>query len=420
LNTDRPGLAFRTSYDFDPLPDRIITLFSEWERKGKLGFMLLPEDMELADKTILEAKRTAGFADRMIVCGIGGSSLGLKALLSAFSLNRGDKCRVTVLDSPDSSQIRDAICHMDPDRTAVTVITKSGGTAETLSVFLSIYDWISRSVNGEKAIIALTDPVHGDLRRLVTDRNWSSLPIPPSVGGRFSVLSPAGLFPAAFAGIDIKALLIGAKTVLDDFRKNGTDSLASKIAAGFLGKISSRAIHVFFSYEDKLFDTALWFAQLWAESLGKNKDLAGRPTMTGQTPLACRGPADQHSLVQLFVEGPADKTATIVTVNPGSELLKIPAGFEDYPSLSYLEGLAPDDLREAEATATGKALEETGMPVSYLELRELGERSLGELLMCLEIATVLVGLALDINPLDQPGVERGKILAYAALNRPGY
>ncbi|MEN8209776.1 MAG: glucose-6-phosphate isomerase, partial [Candidatus Fermentibacteria bacterium] len=309
---------------------------------------------------------------------------------------------------------------MDPDRTSITVITKSGSTAETLSIFLSLYGWITESVNGEKGITVITDPEKGDLRQLATERNWSSLPVPPSVGGRFSVLSPVGLFPAAFAGIDVKALLKGAMTVTADFRYRGAESLAASIAAGYLNTVSRYPVHAMFPYNDKLFDTALWFSQLWAESLGKKTDLSGRSTVTGQTPLACRGPADQHSLLQLFMEGPRDKTVTILTTQPDRDAAGIPVGFENYPSMAYLEGITPDELRIAEATATGKALEENGIPVSYLKMQKLDERTLGELIMSFEIATVLTGLALDINPLDQPGVERGKVLTYAALNRPGY
>lgn len=417
MNTE---LVFKTSYDFAPLPDRIIDVFNEWKEGGKLGFMDLPGDSELLSETLGLVDTVRGYADRMIVCGIGGSSLGLRALLSAFSKTLDEKAKVIVADSPDSGFISSLTRCMNPDRTLVTVITKSGGTAETISVFLSLYRWIAESANGEKGITVITDPEKGDLRRLANDRKWSSLPVPPSVGGRFSVLSPVGLFPAAFAGIDVKALLQGALAVAVDFSERGTASLAAAIAAGFVSNFSRYPVHVFFPYEDRLFDTALWFSQLWAESLGKKMDLSGRPTVTGQTPLACRGPADQHSLVQLFMEGPRDKTVTILTTPPDRNAPQIPGGFEEYPSLAYLSGLTSDELRTAEASATGKAFEENDIPVSYIEMKKLDERSLGELIMSLEIATVLAGLALDINPLDQPGVERGKILTYAALNRPGY
>ena len=420
MNAEAPELVFRTSYDYAPVPEKIISTFNKWEEDSKLGFMSLPENSELLAETLSLADTVTKFADRMIVCGIGGSSLGLRALLSAFPGAFDEKVKVIVADSPDSALIDQITGSMNPDRTSLTVITKSGGTAETMSIFLSLYRWIAESANGEKGITAITDPIKGDLRRLVRDRKWYSLPVPPAVGGRFSVLSPVGLFPAAFAGIDIKGLLQGAGTVASDFREKGSYSLAAKVAAGFSCNISRYPIHTFFPYNDRLFDTALWFSQLWAESLGKKRDLSGDPIVTGQTPLACRGPADQHSLVQLFMEGPRDKTVTILTTPPDSNSPKLPGGFEQYPSLSYLEGSTPDELRTAEARATGKALEESGIPVSYIEMKRLDERVLGELLMLLEIATVLTGLSLDINPLDQPGVERGKVLTYKAMNRSGY
>jgi len=420
LNSMKSELVFRTSYEYEPVPDSVIDVFNQWEENGMLGFMGLPEDSGLLDETLQLADKMRGFTDRMIVCGIGGSSLGLRALLSAFRSELDEKPKVIVADSPDSAMIAELKRRLDPDRTSVTVITKSGGTAETLSIFLSLYEWITESTHGEKGIIAITDPLKGDLRRLAGDRGWLTLPVPPSVGGRFSVLSPVGLFPAAFAGIDVKALLEGAGVVAADFHRNGPASLAAEIAAGFLCNFSRYPVHTFFPYNDRLFDTALWFSQLWAESLGKKRNLSGGAVVTGQTPLACRGPADQHSLVQLFMEGPADKTVTILTTPPDSDAALLPGGFEDYPSMSYLSGLTPDELRSAEAEATGKALEESGMPVSYIEMNRLDERILGELLMSLEIATVLTGLALDINPLDQPGVERGKVLTYSAMNRPGY
>ena len=420
MNTAIPELVFRTSYDYSPLPDRIIDVWNEWEKDGKLGFMNLPGDSELLAETLRLVDTLNGYTDRMIVCGIGGSSLGLKALLSAFSKTLDEKDKVIVADSPDSGLISELTRCMDPDRTSVTVISKSGGTAETISVFLSLFRWIAESANGEKGITAITDPDKGDLRRIASDRKWLSLPVPSSVGGRFSVLSPVGLFPAAFAEIDIKSLLQGAWEVSADFRDKGTASLAAEIAAGFVNNFSRYPVNAIFPYNDRLYDTALWFSQLWAESLGKKTDLSGRPSVTGQTPLACRGPADQHSLVQLFMEGPQDKTVTIITTPPDRNAPKIPGGFEEYHSWAYLEGLTPDELRTAEASATGKAFEENGIPVSYIEMKKLDERTLGKLIMSFEIATVLAGLALDINPLDQPGVERGKALTYAALNRPGH
>jgi len=416
-----PMTEFTSSYSWKPLDEAVFRTFDAWEQEGRLGFLDLPGDRDLLSELQLEASRGRDEAGTMIAAGIGGSSLGLRALMSA--LGNGSDRRVAVADSPDSSILTDIIDSCDPASTLLTVITKSGGTAETLAIFMRLYDWLSAAL-GEEAhsrITAVTDPAKGDLRRLASEKGWRSLPVPPAVGGRFSVLSPVGLYPAAFAGIDVEALLRGAERVLNDLRSRREASLAASIAGAYLSNFRTAPVHVFFPYSDRLYDSALWFAQLWAESLGKRKGLDGSDVFTGQTPIACRGPADQHSLVQLFMEGPKDKTVTIVTIaSDGMDSERLPGGFDEYPSFSYLQGRTPDELRAAEAEATAEALEERGLPVSRLILPDLSPESLGELLFALEAATVLVGLALGIDPLDQPGVERGKILTYKAMGRPGY
>jgi glucose-6-phosphate isomerase len=268
----------------------------------------------------------------------------------------------------------------------------------------------------------VTDPVRGDLRRLATERGWKTLPVPPGVGGRFSVLSPVGIYPAAFSGIDATSLLAGARLVADEFLAAGSGSLASTVASAFLSRFRTHPVHVFMPYTDLLWETSLWFSQLWAESLGKARDLDGGETCTGQTPLACRGPADQHSLLQLFMEGPPDKAVTLVTAGPDETC---PVGdvenpFGSYPAMEYLYGRSPDLLRNAEAVATATALRERGLPVDLIGMPEVTAETLGQLLMLLEISTALTGYALNIDPMDQPGVERSKILTYRAMGRPGY
>jgi glucose-6-phosphate isomerase len=299
----------------------------------------------------------------------------------------------------------------------VCVVTKSGGTAETLSIFMEIRGLLGR----DAPVVAITDPKKGPLRKLASEKGWRTLPVPPNVGGRFSVLSPVGVFPAEFAGIPTKAVLQGAASVRQDFLDNGSASLAGRIAGAFLSRFESHPVHVFMLYSDPLYDTALWFAQLWAESLGKARNLKGEQVETGQTPLACRGPADQHSLVQLFMEGPKDKTVTILCEDFDNGHKPSSKGeFAHVPEMAYLEGRSPDELRAAEAEATAAALEERGLPVSRISLPCAGGEYLGQMLMAFETATVLCGLAMGINPLDQPGVERGKVLTYRAMGREGY
>lgn len=415
MSEKNPALRFETGLDFRPLPRGVLQEFERWREAGRLGFMDLPGDGGLLEASLELAELLSPEIDTVVIDGIGGSALGPRALLSACG-TKGR--RVFIADSPDPRTIEAVKRESDPRRTLLAVVTKSGATAETMAVLLDFYDWLPPDIRDSRTV-AVTDPVKGDLRKAASDRGWHALPIPPSVGGRYSVLSPVGVFPAALAGLDCRELLRGAAAVSEDFLANGPSSLASRIAACYLEFFRSHPVHVFFAYADCLYDTALWFAQLWAESLGKRLDISGREIRTGQTPLPSRGPADQHSLVQLFMEGPPDKFFTFLSCEDGSDAL--PGGFEGYPSIEWLQGRTMEELRSAEARATAAALSERGLPVTALSREGTPcEAFCGEVFMALEIATVLCGLALGVDPLDQPGVERGKILTFKGMGRPGY
>jgi glucose-6-phosphate isomerase len=405
---------FKSGFNWNSLQPEIFEQFNLWHKQGRLGFLDLPYNLTLHRDTAELAEMYRHKHGTLFVAGIGGSSLGLRAILSALGDQSGGN--VVVVDSPDSRVITRAVAEVPPENSVISVITKSGGTAETLSIFMEL----RRKLGDDAPVVAITDPVNGQLRELARIKGWSTLPVPANVGGRFSVLSPVGLFPAAFAGINTAGLLKGAAGVVEDFDTNAEKSLAAVLAGAFLSKFRSHPVHVFMPYSDYLYDTALWFAQLWAESLGKAADLNGNSVATGQTPLACRGPADQHSLVQLFMEGPADKTVTIVTEGEPEDTKAKPVEFADQPAMNYLEGRNPDVLRMAEAEATATALSERGLPVSRIHIPCIDDAYLGQLFMALEIATVLSGLALGIDPLNQPGVERGKLLTYTAMGREGY
>lgn len=412
------NMGFECRFPFDPLPESALELFRKWRDDGRLGFVSLPGDRGLLERTLELAGSIPREIETVIVDGIGGSALGLKAILSACGAPLRGRRPVIVVDSPDAATLRRVQDSADPRTTMLVVITKSGSTAETAAVFLQLWRWFEESGVAPR-VVAVTDPGSGDLRRLVEDRGWPSLPVPRQVGGRYSVLSPVGLFPAALAGLDAGGLLLGAREALEDFEARGAASLPCRMASAAFSRFASHPVHAFFTYCDSLYETGLWFAQLWAESLGKRLSLSGEEVFTGQTPLACRGPADQHSLVQLFMEGPADKYVTILTVT--EEAPPLPGGFGAYPSFGWLEGRTVQELRNAEASATASALSERGLPVSRISLQgPPGEAAMGRLMMSLELATVLTGLALGVDPLDQPGVERGKQMTYREMGRAGY
>jgi glucose-6-phosphate isomerase len=241
------------------------------------------------------------------------------------------------------------------------------------------------------------------------------LPIPPDVGGRFSVLSSVGLLPAALVGIDIEALLAGAADMDERCR---SDDVARN-PAGVFACLQHAAdtelhapIHVMLSYSDRLYLTADWFRQLWAESLGKDN--------RGPTPVKALGATDQHSQVQLYIEGPFDKTITILAVNDRSNDVPIPKEYPNVGALSYLGGHTLGELLNAERLATAQALAQRGRMNMTIELPVLNAHTMGQLFMMLQIATVYGGALYGVNPFDQPGVELGKELTYGFFGRAGY
>jgi len=248
------------------------------------------------------------------------------------------------------------------------------------------------------------------------------LPVPENVGGRFSVLSPVGLLPAAVCGIDPTALLAGAAAMEQRCR---TDVLTEN-PAGLLAcllhhadQVHGRSIHVLMPYADRLRSVGMWFQQLWAESLGKARTLDGALRPTGPTPLAALGATDQHSLLQLLMEGPHDKVVLFVAVDDVGVDVSIPARHPEIPALSYLGGHTLGELLSAERSATAEALRREGRPNATFTLPRVDARSLGELLMLFQIATVYAGALYGVDPLDQPGVELGKVLTYGLMGREG-
>jgi glucose-6-phosphate isomerase len=256
------------------------------------------------------------------------------------------------------------------------------------------------------------------LREIARSEGISAVDIPANVGGRFSVLTPVGILPAALVGIDTAALLAGAgdmakRCAVDSLRENpaGVFATLQFIADTKLG----RHIHVFMPYSDPLRDMADWFVQLWAESLGKHRR-SGDPGI-GPTPYGALGATDQHSKVQLFMEGPPDKTVCFVAVAEEHVRLEIPVLHSDVKELGYLGGHRVGELLEIERRATAGALARRGRPNLTLQLERVDAWHVGGLFMFLEIATIYAGELYGVNPLDQPGVELGKQFTYAMLGR---
>jgi glucose-6-phosphate isomerase len=261
------------------------------------------------------------------------------------------------------------------------------------------------------------------LREIADAEGIATLPIPSSVGGRFSVLSAVGLLPAAMAGIDVAALLAGAA----EMRERCDAGELRGNPAGMFGALQYLAdtekganVQVMMPYSDPLKDVADWFRQLWAESLGKQKSRAGDDVFVGPTPVKALGATDQHSQVQEYVEGPFDKTITFLAARERPADIAIPKLHAELGELGYLGGRTLGGLLDTERLATEAALARRGRMSMTIELPRVDAHSLGGLFMLLEIATVYAGHFYGIDPMDQPGVELGKQLTYGIMGRQGY
>ncbi|HZI42669.1 MAG TPA: glucose-6-phosphate isomerase [Gemmatimonadaceae bacterium] len=403
--------------------------FGRRREADELGFLDLPGNAELHRQSTDFAARTRGQFDDVVVLGIGGSALGPIALRTALlkpqwnSLGkdeRGGWPRLHVLDNVDPRTIVALLDRLDLPRALFIVISKSGGTAETMAQYLVVRARLQKAVgtDASRHLVFVTDPEKGALRTIARAEKIPALDIPPNVGGRYSVLTPVGVLPAALTGMDTGALLSGAAEIAKrceagDLSKNpaGTFAMLQFLADTKLG----RHIHVLMPYSDPLRDIADWFVQLWAESLGKHRT-PGDPGV-GPTPLAALGATDQHSKVQLFMEGPPDKTVSFIAVDEELVKLEIPKLHSDVRELGYLGGHRLGELLDIERRATAGALARRGRPNLTIHVDRPDSRQVGALFMFLEIATIYAGELYGINPLDQPGVELGKQFTYAMLGR---
>ncbi len=393
----------------------------EWNRSADSGYRRVIEagsdcfpDFP-AIRKVAEAHRKGGTGKPIsdfVLLGIGGSSLGAEAMLRALRPSL-DEPRFHVLENSDPTWTRWLLNSLNPEQTLFYVVAKSGGTPETLSQFLVAREWICKTVTGEnwkKHFVCCTDPVKGDLRALTGRWKLSCLEVPSAVGGRFTVLTPVGLFPAAFAGLKIEDFIAGAASVAAWEKKTWSENPCAQVARALAKNAREKPITVFMPYSTQLNSFSRWFCQLWAESLGKN----GK----GLTPYPAVGATDQHSQLQLYMEGPRDKCVVFVHVKKQAETLplSLPAEIADLSSLQLLAGRSMNGLLEAEFRATRDALTQQGIPNCTIELDVLDAYSMGALFYFWEWATAIAGASLEVNPFDQPGVEAAKILTKKYLN----
>ena len=381
----------------------------DWRQSGGLPLLGLPDaraDLEVL-KQIAERYRTQ--FDDVVVLGTGGSSLGGRSLYALADAGWGPTPgtpRLHFMDNVDPNSFDALFGALTPARAGFLVISKSGGTAETIAQALACFDWLRSA--GEQIsthAVAIAEDADNPLCRLARRHDFTVLGHDPRVGGRFSVLSPVGMLPAMIAGVDAVAVREGAASVLAQMfaAENPTDSAPAIGATINVALAEARGVGttVLMPYCDRLVPFTQWFRQLWAESLGKE----GK----GTTPVNATGSVDQHSQLQLYLDGPNDKLFTIVNAETGGNPLNI--SIADDPALDYLEGCGLGDLLDAGQRGTVDSLVAAGRPVRIIAVPQVDARSLGALMMHYMLETIIAAHLLGVEPFDQPAVEDGKVRA---------
>ena len=280
---------------------------------------------------------------------------------------------------------------------------------------------------GEEAhrrhIVVTTDAEKGVLRPIVEKEGYASFVVPDGVGGRFSVLSPVGIVSSALVGIDVPGLLAGAAAMDERCREAPfaeNPALVYAAIQSLMQEKKGKPMAVTFSYSQRLACLGDWYAQLLAESIGKRLSTDGAEVFTGPTPISAVGVTDQHSQVQLYVEGPFDKWFTLLSVERPDHTVEIPAEYADHDALSYLGGRTMNELFAAEREGTRIALTDANRPNVTIQFPAVTAHVVGQYLYLMELAVAVMGEHYGIDAFDQPGVEAGKVAAYALMGREGY
>ena len=350
--------------------------------------------------------------ERILVLGTGGSSLGARALTAIAPAPA--RRRLRFIDNLDPTSCEEVFASLCAARTGLLAISKSGSTLETLATLMVALDRLGAGAGaapvGER-MVAITDPAPNPLRELAAGRGAMVLDHDPALGGRYSVLSAVGLVPAALVGLDPARIRAGAAEVVETVLTSAADPARAAPAMGAalavtLARERGKTTQVMMPYVDCLAPFAAWHRQLWAESLGKNG--------AGTTPAPALGPMDQHSQLQLFLDGPADKFFTLISAASEGRGPRLD-GQAGHPSLGFLVGRTIGDIVAAQQRATAESLVAAGRPVRLLHLDAVDERVMGALFMHFMIETILAARLLQVEPFDQPAVEEGKRRARAIL-----
>lgn len=385
----------------------------------KHGFFDLP-----TEKSSVEActRVYEKFNDKkyFVQIGIGGSSLGPEMLVSA--LRKNYHVQFSFINNIDPDMIHDQLESIKIEETLFYFVSKSGGTAETMASLAIITHFLEqKGVKKEDLknyFVFATDPTKSQLLDLGRELDITMLEVPSNIGGRFSILTSVGYLPALFAQIDLNALLDGAKELGPHLLNEDLNENILLQTASFLKMHYDNGIDqtVMMPYSSKLRDFSFWFVQLWAESLGKKLSKSGEVINSGFTPIPAYGATDQHSQVQLFMEGPKNKCMIMIEVDKFEYDFSLNNNFNIH-AMEKLKDFSLAQLMKAEFNGTLKALEENDRAFIHLVINSRDERNIGGLILFFESLTAIMGDYLNIDPFDQPGVEAGKIFAFDWLNK---
>lgn len=389
--------------------------------KSTLPLLRVPEWRDDIAPARAALKRLTDGARTLVFFGTGGSSLGGQTLaqLGGWGIPGDDKHgsaarpRTRFYDNLDARTLEQALSGLDLATTRFVVISKSGNTPETLVQAIAAVDAVRRAGLTKRIpelFLAVTEPkargAHNGLRALCESFGIPTLDHDPKIGGRFAGLTNVGLLPALTRGLDVEALRDGARSVVASMLKakraaEFDPAIGAAVTVGLSKERGLRA-SVMLPYADRLARFAAWYVQLWGESLGKNGE--------GMTPVAALGPVDQHSQLQLYLDGTPQHLVTVIREACAGRGPVLSPDLAKLASADYLAGRAAGDLVAAEQRAIPEALIAHGRPVRTIDLEVLDERTLGALMMHFMLETILAAHLLDVDPFDQPAVESGKIL----------
>jgi len=374
------------------------------KERNTIGYYNLP-DQDI-DPILSYCEKIPQTVKTIVVIGIGGSSLGAKAVYEFIKPVRPLKRELYFFESTDPINIKTLLSQIDLEATHFLVISKSGTTVETFSIYKYIYSLH----HDPSSYTFITDP-GSPLEQYAQSIEASVLHLPDNVGGRFSVLSTVGLVPLALCGIDIRSLLDGAKHIKESFFNAGymQNTLLNK-AVYYAKHHAQYHINCLFAYSESLKYFCEWYVQLWGESLGKHQRHSA--FHVGLTPIGLIGPKDQHSFLQLIMEGTRDKSVTFIKIEDFNDDIAIPnITLPHLESLDVLNGLPFEKLINMQCDSVMEALlNEKDIPIDSIVIPKTDEANIGALIFYYELLTSLVGELIDVNTYDQPGVEAGKII----------